>query len=45
MRNPRASKVLASFESADGSHCVDVFIRKDGSFGFEEYRGESDAAA
>ena len=35
-------KVLASFESNDGSHCVDVFIREDGSFGFEEFRGESD---
>ena len=38
-------KVLASFESADGSHCVDVFSREDGTFGFEEFRGESDGAA
>ena len=30
------SKVLASFESTDGSHCVDVFVREDGSFGFDE---------
>ena len=38
------SKVLASFENVDGSHCVDVFVREDGSFGFEEYRGESDCS-
>ena len=37
--------VLASIESSDGSHCVDVFRRQDGSFGFEEFRGESDGAA
>jgi hypothetical protein len=35
-------KVLASFESADRSHCVDVFVREDGSFGFEEFRRECD---
>jgi hypothetical protein len=35
-------KVLASFESSDGKHCVDVFARDDTSFGFEEFRGESD---
>ena len=29
-------KVLASIESLDGSHCVDVFIREDATFGFEE---------
>jgi hypothetical protein len=39
------NKVLASFENSDGSHCVDVFKRDDGSFGFEEFRGESDGAA
>lgn len=39
-------KVLASFESSDGSHCVDVFTRADGTFfWFEEFRGESDGAA
>ena len=38
-------KVLASFETPDGSHCLDVFVRDDGSFGFEEFRAESDGAA
>jgi hypothetical protein len=38
-------KVLASFETVDGSHCVDVFVREDGSFGFEEFRGETDGDA
>ena len=37
-------KVLASLESRDGSHCVDIFMREDGSFRFEEFRGESDGA-
>ena len=39
------SKVIASFESPDSSHCVDIFVREDGSFGFEEFRGELDGAA
>ena len=38
-------KVLASFENPDGTHCLDIFTRDDGSFGFEEFRGESDGAA
>ena len=38
-------KVLDSFDSPDRSHCVDVFIRDNGTFGFEEFRGESDGAA
>ena len=36
------STVLASFETADGTQCVDVFRREDGTFGFEQYRSESD---
>ncbi len=39
------NKVLASFENADRSLCVDIFIREDKTFGFEEYRGESDGGA
>ena len=27
-----------SFNSPAGDHCVDVFARDDGTFGFEEYR-------
>jgi hypothetical protein len=30
--------VLASLENAEGNHCVDLFRRPDGSFGFEEFR-------
>lgn len=32
--------VLTSSESADGTRCVDLFRRDDGTFGFEEYRRE-----
>ena len=37
--------VLASFETADGTQCVDVFRREDGTFGFEQYRSDSDGPA
>lgn len=30
--------VLASLENAQSDRCVDVFVRPDGSFGFEEFR-------
>jgi hypothetical protein len=36
------SQVLASFEDRFRSRCVDVFVREDGTFGFEEFRSESD---
>lgn len=32
------NRVLQSIETPDGGRCVDLFIRPDGSFGFEEYR-------
>lgn len=32
------NKVLASLENSYGDYCVDIFVREDGSFGFEEYR-------
>jgi len=35
MAKPR---VLASIETDDGQRCVDLFVRQDQSFGFEEYR-------
>ena len=35
-------KVLASFEDAHRSHCVDIFVRVNGTFGFEEFRAEVD---
>jgi hypothetical protein len=31
-------KVLESFENTIRTHCVDIFRRADGSFGFEEFR-------
>ena len=40
-----ASTVLASFETGDGTQCVDVFRREDGTFGFEQYRSESDGGS
>ena len=39
-----SNTVLASFESEDGTQCVDFFLRNDGKFGFEQYRGEYDGA-
>jgi hypothetical protein len=35
---PTGKKVLASLENSHGDYCVDIFVRVDGSFGFEEYR-------
>lgn len=41
---PAATKrtVLASFETGDGTHCVDVFKREDGSFGLEPAHANSE---
>ena len=33
-----AARVIASFNNETGDHCIDIFLRDDGSFGFEEYR-------
>ena len=33
-----STRVVASFDSPAGDHCVDIFVREDGTFGFEEYR-------
>lgn len=30
--------VFMSLENSQGDHCVDIFVRPDGSFGFEEFR-------
>jgi hypothetical protein len=30
--------VITSYQTFDGSHCVDVFSRSNGTFGFEEFR-------
>jgi hypothetical protein len=37
-RLERSWSVQASYENVEGDRCVDVFLRRDGSFGFEEFR-------
>jgi hypothetical protein len=37
-RRGGAVVVLASFENDAANRCVDLFVRGDGSYGFEEYR-------
>jgi len=39
---PQRNLVLASLEAEGGERCVDVFKRPDGTFGFEEYRRDSE---
>ena len=38
-------RVIASFEDPIARHCVDVFRREDGRYGFEEFRAESDGGS
>ena len=38
------NKVLRSIEIPDGGRCVDIFIRPDGTFGFEEFRRDVEDA-
>ena len=38
------NKVVRSINAPGESRCVDVFRRPDGSFGFEEYRRDSEDA-
>lgn len=33
-----AGHVVDSINNLAGDHCVDIFVRDDGSFGFEEFR-------
>jgi hypothetical protein len=35
---PQKNRVLISINIEDASRCVDIFLRPDNSFGFEEYR-------
>jgi hypothetical protein len=32
------TRVVASFNNPAGDRCVDIFLRNDGTFGYEEYR-------
>ena len=36
------NRVLNSIETPNGDRCVDLFIRPDGSFGFEMYRSDTE---
>ena len=38
MSRTKPGTVVASLESGDGTRCIDLFKRDDGTFGFEEYR-------
>lgn len=38
------NKVMKSINGYDDSICVDIFLRPDGSFGFEEYRRDVEDA-
>lgn len=38
------NKVMQSIETTDGGRCVDIFLRPDGSFGFEEFRRDFEDA-
>ena len=33
-------RVIASIENPERDHCVDLFVRDDGTYGFEEWRRE-----
>jgi len=37
-----ANRVLRSIETDEGGRCVDLFARPDGTFGFEEYRRDTE---
>ena len=43
-RLDRSWIVLASIENAQHDRCVDVFMRPDRSFGFEEFRRDAEDA-
>ena len=36
--------VFDSIETRDGTHCVDLFSRPDGTYGFEEFRRDPEDA-
>lgn len=31
-------RVVDSIQNREADHCIDIFVRDDGTFGFEEYR-------
>ena len=38
----RVNRVLHSYETDGATRCVDIIVRPDGTFGFEEYRRDSE---
>jgi hypothetical protein len=36
--------VFTSIENAEGNRCVDLFLRPDGTYGFEEFRKDPEDA-
>jgi hypothetical protein len=42
MNTAAKNRVLRSIETDSGNRCVDIFVRPDGSVGFEEYRRDSE---
>ncbi len=43
--HPVKPRVLSSIENREADHCVDIFVRDDGAFGFEEYRRDPEDLA
>lgn len=43
-RRDKSWIVLASMENGEADRCVDLFVRPDGSFGFEEFRRDPEDA-
>jgi hypothetical protein len=39
------NKVMKSINAVDGSRCVDVFLRPDATYGFEEFRRDTEDAS
>ena len=39
---PHENRVLRSINNDDASRCVDVFLRPEGTIGFEEYRRDAE---
>lgn len=35
-------RVLNSLQNRAADHCVDIFVRADGSYGYEEYRRDAE---
>lgn len=40
----RDFRVIRSINNEDASHCVDIFQRADGTFGFDEFRRDGEDA-